>query len=217
MKKKLTRSSFSALRETATLLNEKEQRAVIGGDYWDDHGIWQLDSNGNSYWTRTSQGDGYYYGDSGYYGGSGYYGDSNGNYGSNSGYGSSYPGFRVGDCVVQSIAYMFGLDLQTVHREMSLVIQELYGYSSTVSDILAGQNAYLEQIHALMTRVGGSCYVSSYNVDSQLCALGLAFGHAVVLEEYDVSTDTYKYVDPQDNYSTGTIAASKLEWVITAD
>lgn len=72
MKKKLTRSSFSALRETATLLNEREQRAVIGGDYWDDHGVWATDSSGNMYWTRTSDGDGgSYYGDSGYRTGSG--------------------------------------------------------------------------------------------------------------------------------------------------
>ena len=83
MRKKLTRSSFSALRETATLLDEREQRAVIGGDYWDDYGVWQIDSSGNSYWTRTSDGGGYYYGDSGYYsdsggyyGGSGYYSGS---------------------------------------------------------------------------------------------------------------------------------------------
>lgn len=54
MKRILTRSSFSALRETATLLDEQEQRDVVGGDYWDDHGIWQLDSNGNRYWTRKA-------------------------------------------------------------------------------------------------------------------------------------------------------------------
>jgi hypothetical protein len=83
MKKKLTRSSFSALRETATLLDEQEQRAVIGGDYWDDHGYWQTDASGGMYWTRTSLGNGYYYGDSGYYGGSGYSGYSG--YGTGSG------------------------------------------------------------------------------------------------------------------------------------
>jgi len=72
MKKKLTRSSFCALRETVTLLDEREQRAVIGGDYWDDYGVWATDSSGNMYWTRTSDGDGgSYYGDSGYGTGSG--------------------------------------------------------------------------------------------------------------------------------------------------
>ncbi len=80
----MTRISFSALIETATLLDEREQRAVIGGDYWDDHGYWTTDSSGNMYWTRTSEGDGgSYYGDSGYNGDSGYYGDSG--YGTGSG------------------------------------------------------------------------------------------------------------------------------------
>lgn len=68
--KKLTRYSFSALREVATVLNKQQQMAIIGGsDYWSDHGIWYTDSNGNQYWQRTTpdSGDsGYYYNDSGY-------------------------------------------------------------------------------------------------------------------------------------------------------
>jgi hypothetical protein len=35
MRKKLTRDSFSALRETSIVLNEQEQKAVKGGDYYE--------------------------------------------------------------------------------------------------------------------------------------------------------------------------------------
>jgi hypothetical protein len=82
MRKKLTRDSFSALRETSIVLDKQEQRAVKGGDYFDDHGYYTTDSSGNVTWSRTSNdsGGGYYSSDSNGYGsgssssGSGYSG-----------------------------------------------------------------------------------------------------------------------------------------------
>lgn len=83
------------LAKEMQVLSEAEQRKFIGGDYWDDHGVWSMDSNGNLFWTRTSSGSGSYYDDSGYgnsgnNGSSGDYGSSGNyvDYGS-SGYGSS--------------------------------------------------------------------------------------------------------------------------------
>ncbi|HBG40396.1 MAG TPA: hypothetical protein DDZ96_13145 [Porphyromonadaceae bacterium] len=225
MKKKLTRDSFSALRSKFVVLDEPQQKAIVGGDYWDDHGIWALDSSGNTYWTRTSQGDGYYYGDSGYSSGSyepgyGYYGS--GSYSSDS-Y-NSYPGQGYGDCVIQSVAYMFGLSLEEVHSKMSEVLQELYGYSKEASDVMAGgTGAKFDQVEALMNKISNSCYVSSYNGSSSTCALGLIGpqganpGHAIVLEYYNASANTYNYVDPQNGNAIGTILASDLLWVITAN
>lgn len=106
---------------------------------------------------------------------------------------------------------------------MSTILQNSYNYSQPVSDILAGNNLYLEDIENLMYSIAGSCYVNSYNADASMCALGLIGpgvnnqGHAVVLESYDASTNTYHYTDPQNGYATGTISASDLEWVISGN
>jgi hypothetical protein len=103
MKKKLTRDSFSALRETAIVLDEDYQRRIQGGCTSDDHGIGYTDSAGNYHWTRTSECNSNCspsgsYGSSSDYGSSGGYGSSsdyyNGSYygSSSSYYGSSYSG-----------------------------------------------------------------------------------------------------------------------------
>ncbi|MDR1719570.1 MAG: hypothetical protein LBR67_05540 [Dysgonamonadaceae bacterium] len=72
-KKKLTGESFSALRENFIPLNEREQRAIKGGDYWDDYGYYTTGSGMNIIWVRTSEGCGYYYDDNGIYYESGSY------------------------------------------------------------------------------------------------------------------------------------------------
>jgi hypothetical protein len=80
MKKKLTRDSFSALRETSVVLNEQEQRAVKGGDYRDDNGYYTTDSSGSITWTRTSSDSG----GGAYSSGSSEYDSSSNGYGSGS-------------------------------------------------------------------------------------------------------------------------------------
>ncbi|HBG40390.1 MAG TPA: hypothetical protein DDZ96_13125 [Porphyromonadaceae bacterium] len=93
MKKKLTRDSFSALRSKFVVLNEQQQKAFIGGGYFEDYGIGYYDQSGNYYWSRTQDDNGSIY--SGDYwdntssSGSGYSGS--GLYESNSitGYGTS--------------------------------------------------------------------------------------------------------------------------------
>mgnify|MGYP000847447026 CR=1 FL=1 len=161
---------------------------------------WYLDGWGYTYGGVTVTGS---YGsyDSGSYGGT-----------------EPYSGQEIGDCVIQSVAYMYGLSVDVVHAQMSEVLQELYGFSATASDIMAGNSAYVADAQALMTKVTGNCNVPSYNTDASICALGLTnYGHALVLEFYDASTNSYQYVDPQNNNITGTIAAEDLNWVITGD
>jgi hypothetical protein len=95
--------------------------------------------------------------------------------------------------------------------------------SEEASNVWAGTGADFYEIELLMNSISGSCNVNSYNAGASVCALGLIKpkwdrpGHAVVLEFYDASTNTYTYVDTQDNFSTGTISASDLEWVISAN
>ncbi|WP_298648564.1 hypothetical protein [uncultured Proteiniphilum sp.] len=148
-------------------------------------------------------------------GGSG--GDS---YGSGSG---SYPGQGVSDCVIQSIAYMFGLSPEEVHARLTGIVQNEYGMSVDASAVWAGTGANFSEIELLMYSIAGSCNVNSYNANTSMSALGLIGpgrsnqGHAVVLNSYDASTNTYQYTDPQNNYSTGTISASDLQWIISGN
>lgn len=58
MRKKLSRSSFDALRTQLQVLSEAEMRAIIAGGYFDDYGILYQSADGNTYWTRTKEDNG---------------------------------------------------------------------------------------------------------------------------------------------------------------
>ena len=203
MKKKLTRSSFSALTETATLLDEREQRAVIGGNYWDDNGYWATDSSGNMHWTRTSQGDGYYYGDSGYYGSSGYYGDS-GYYGGSGNYGGNgYYGY---------ISYYSGSGSYPIQYEEP----ELMPYSQYISNQMSWENSrysiyseaaskygiYLSNINIIVSSVerGANAWIGDNEV-----FLGDAFFSMSRSEQLRVLVHEYTHITEDQPWTMGVV------------
>ena len=55
MRKKLTENSFDALKTQFRVLSEEEQRAIVGGGYFDDYGIGYYDLEGNYHWTRSRE------------------------------------------------------------------------------------------------------------------------------------------------------------------
>ncbi|GAB6121415.1 hypothetical protein [Dysgonomonas termitidis] len=220
--KKLTRTSLSALKRTSTVLTEQQQRAIKGGCSLDQMGVGYW-IGGNYYWYRTSEctcGSSYDSGNTGYgYGGYNYWGSEPNNYGGygyNYGSWGGYPGEGIMDCVIQSLAYMYGLSTNEVYAMMIEVMQELYGWGPEASAAMAGSTgANLEQVEAITRMLSGSCYSNSYNSSSSMCALGLTKGgHAIALEYYDSSSETYSYWDEQQQIG-GTISASDLLWVIS--
>lgn len=55
MKKELTERSFEALKTQFRVLSKDQQRAIVGGGYFDDYGIGYFDSQGNYHWSRTRE------------------------------------------------------------------------------------------------------------------------------------------------------------------
>lgn len=56
--KKLTERSFDALKEQFFVLDEHQQRKIVGGGYFDDYGIGYYDPEGAYHWVRTREDDG---------------------------------------------------------------------------------------------------------------------------------------------------------------
>lgn len=55
MKKKLTENSFDVLKTQLRVLSEDQQRAAVGGGYFEDYGIGYYDQEGNYHWTRSRE------------------------------------------------------------------------------------------------------------------------------------------------------------------
>ena len=55
MKKKLTENSFDVLKTQLRVLSEDQQRAAVGGGYFEDYGIGYYDLEGNYHWTRSRE------------------------------------------------------------------------------------------------------------------------------------------------------------------
>ncbi len=215
-KRKLTVESLEELAKKMPVLSEIQQKTFVGrgdGSSINPYTLLEFEAMcASGTWTG------------GYVDGWGYTSEgktTTGSSGSEYGGSNRYPGKGSLDCVIQSVAYMYGLSVDEVHAKMSQVLQDLYGFGAAASDVMAGLTANREQTETLIQKIAGDCYVNSYNgSNASMCALGLArgssgLGHAVVLEFYDASTNSYHYVDPQNNNITGTITAEDLDWIIT--
>jgi len=218
MKKRLTRDSFSALRETAIVLDEREQRAVKGGDYWSENGVGYYDSNGNYYWTCTSNDSSVgYYSSSGYNSGSNYSSGSGswisqstyynwsgtwpGGWGEGLGYiaadtGNWPPGNPVtvpnGDCVYGVIAEAKRLMLGVDYSLNS--ISSGYGYTSG-----SGVNYYsyldlLETYFEITSFAYEADVQNALNNGLKVATTVLNEAHAVLITGYN--NGVYSFYDP---------------------